>query len=245
MDETEDHIQISDEYGTWEYDPSMDHSTEHEPGDYDLSVSDHDIEGAVGDTTTVSVDIANLGPLDAVAPVHNGAGEGSYSVRIQLPSGTESAWEGDGPDDYFSQDGVYCSLARPYYLIDRSLPTDTGITESDIRCFFDSISVAEGAHLEFPVTVTDAAPSEDGIIAITESMELDADYGNNVAVLSLNGAQATPGGDGGTDETDASGKLPATGNSSTIMISAAAAAIAAGAAVFFVMRRRRVARHWE
>ncbi|MCH7232061.1 LPXTG cell wall anchor domain-containing protein [Glycomyces sp. L485] len=241
VDEVEDFIKISDEYGTWEYDPSMDHSTDHEPGDYDLAVPDYDIQGASGETVTVSLDTTNLGPLDAQAPIHVGAGEGSYGVRVQLPTGTEPAWD---ETDSFSEDGVYCSLASSFPLIDRDFPRDTGITNRQINCWFDSVAVDEQVNLQFPVTIVAAEPAADGIIALTESMELDADYSNNVAVLSLNSAQTDPGDDTPTDQAG-SEKLPKTGGSSIVMVSAAAAAIAAGAVVFFVLRRRKLAQNWE
>ncbi|HEX2143738.1 MAG TPA: LPXTG cell wall anchor domain-containing protein [Glycomyces sp.] len=232
----EDSIKVDEEYGSWVYDPSEEYTTDHNKNDYDLSVHGADIEGDLGDVVTVDITVQNLGPLDAVAPIHRGAGEGNYSVIVQLPSGTAPVPPED-EDFVFSENGVYCELLTDHQSdLSHAFPANTGIERQDILCFFDSVAMETGARLQFPVEIIAEEQSADGLIAVIETMELDADYANNIASLSLQS--------GGSDG-EASEQLPSTGNSSVIMISSAAAALLAGAVVFSLLRRRKTAANWE
>lgn len=203
---------------------------------FDLALEDVNVEGEAGDEVTVTVPVANNGPADAYSRVDS---YGSYGVRAQLPAGLElmevdpaGDWSCLGPE----------SLEDAYeYQSDR-----TELDRFDFFCYARSLDAGASLDLTLTVEITDATEATDGLIEVREIYEsqytdsLDSDLGNNLAVIGVNAADQI----GGGQDDDASGKLPVTGLSLTVVGGIAGAALAAGAVMFVLVRRRRAGADW-
>ncbi|MEU5875377.1 LPXTG cell wall anchor domain-containing protein [Glycomyces sp. NPDC047369] len=187
---------------------------------YDLALTDRTVKGAKGDEATVTIPVQNLGT--AAAPTVFD-GPGSYALVGELPAGTRLV-SVEGPDD-----GWYCEGDASQYL-DTAMP-DVDADDADFICLFQRIDAGATLDVELTVEVTDASARGAGSLTIAAlgsadyPGELDANWGNNTADLTLNGA--------------GSGQLPKTGSSLTWILAGAAAALALGIVLFVATRRRK------
>jgi len=194
---------------------------------YDLALTDRTVKGAKGDEVTVTIPVQNLGT--AAAPTVFD-GPGSYALVGELPAGT-SLVSVEGPDDgwYCGDDGESYPGDAAQYIGDSMPQVDAD--GADFVCLFQRIGAGATLDVELTVEITDASARDAGSLTVAAlgdedyPGELDANWDNNTADLTLNGA--------------GSGQLPKTGSSLTWILAGAAAALVIGIVLFAVSRRRR------
>jgi hypothetical protein len=145
---------------------------------YDLAVENLPVTGVIGDRTTLTAVVANNGPASAPLRLDY---HGSYSVRVQLPTGTElvnvdaqdtEAWQCLEEDD----------LGWAY----EDAAGTTELDHFDLVCYVDRLGTGESLGLDFTVDIT-AANGTPGLIEVAGeyrgSEHLDGDTANNLATI--------------------------------------------------------------
>ncbi|MDA1362226.1 VCBS repeat-containing protein [Glycomyces luteolus] len=143
---------------------------------YDLEAEETFLKGMVGDTVTVTTEIANNGP-GATQDLNEESG--SYLLRAQLPEGTELVRvDSDGGGlwecyDAGELDAVYA--ATP----------DTALERFDFACTVDEFGYNETPDLTFTVKLTDTTAFQGAIEvgAVYGDGEYEGDPSNDFALI--------------------------------------------------------------
>ncbi|SDD91212.1 FG-GAP repeat domain-containing protein [Glycomyces harbinensis] len=154
-----------------------------EENHYDLTAEEIELDGEVGDTTTVTTTFTNDGP--AAADDLHPAGD-TYLARAQLPEGTElvrvdsdgeGVWECHGADEL---DAVYDSIVY------------TGLEWFDFACAIDGFEPGESAEFTFTVKLTDTTAYQ-GAVEIgagREGDDFEGDFSSDFALVYNNATEA-------------------------------------------------------